>query len=170
MSNNKDVILGDAHLKSLTTPSAVIGTRGTNGWVPFTPTITANTPPVLGSGLITNAAYNVVGKMMDILVEFSASGAGTAGSGNYSFPLPNGYRAVTNLGAPVGTAFIGSGSALVLGGVGINATDGGRSLFLFATQTPAGTLNTLTTIGASNYGANGTNVAYTFTARFEIRG
>lgn len=168
----KDNVLGDAYAKSITTPNAVIGTRGTNGWIPFTPTISASTTaPTFGSGLVTNASYQVVGKTMDIVMEFLAVGAGSAGSGQYTFPLPAGYRAVSNLGAPVGVAFITANSARVLASVSVNASDGGRSLFLVITQLEDGTLNQFTTVSstAGRFGTGGTNVFYGISARFEIR-
>lgn len=58
----------------------------------YTLTIGATTTaPTLGTTPVNNAQWRRVGDCMEVRYDFQQSTAGTAGSGNYLFPLPAGY-------------------------------------------------------------------------------
>ena len=58
----------------------------------YTLTIGATTTaPTLGTTPVNNAQWRRVGGCMEVRYDFQQSTAGTAGSGNYLFPLPAGY-------------------------------------------------------------------------------
>lgn len=65
-------------------------------WVSYTPTISAvTTPPSLGTNT-QSTRWRRVGNMMEIEFIIKQTGAGSAGSGVYLFPLPTGYTIDTS--------------------------------------------------------------------------
>lgn len=86
-------------------PASFAGLGATSAWTPYALTIGAvTTPPGQGTGVTKAAWWRQVGTNMEIMFQYTQTGAGTAGSGAYLFPLPTGYNIDTT---KTGLAFPG---------------------------------------------------------------
>lgn len=74
-------------------------------WTSWSLTVGATTtPPTEGSGVVKGAWWRRVGDSIEIRYNYNQTGAGSAGSGTYLFPLPNGLQIdLTKLNAGSGT-------------------------------------------------------------------
>lgn len=82
-------------------------------WVAYTPTIAGRTSnPTQGTGT-TKAYWRRVGSDMEVEFSFTQTALGTAGSGDYLFPLPSGYTVnstvLANTASASGYNVVGSG-------------------------------------------------------------
>lgn len=76
-------------LRSAGTTAAPTWSTEITRWVSYTPTIGASvTPPTEGTGVTKSTYWRRVGDTLEISYSFTQTGAGTAGSGTYLFPIP----------------------------------------------------------------------------------
>lgn len=73
----------------LVSPSQYVYGTPITDWQTFTPTITASTPPSLGTGATQNGRWRRVGENIEIQSEIVGGTGATAGSGTYYWLLPN---------------------------------------------------------------------------------
>lgn len=65
-------------------------------WTAYTPTLTGSSVnPARGTTSVDNARWRRVGTNMEIKWQYSASGAGTGGTGTYFWTIPSGYTIAT---------------------------------------------------------------------------
>ena len=96
----------------------------------YSPTIGATTtPPTEGTGVTKLYTWRREGDSIRIVGVYSQTGAGTAGSGAYLFPLPTGLTLDTAK-ASVSTAAGGGGGTIVGTGYVSNTTNGTASTYL----------------------------------------
>lgn len=141
-------------------------------WITYNAPISASpTPPTYGTIVVNNAKWRRVGDSMEIKFDFQQSSAGTAGSGNYIFPLPQGYSidmvkfinsGFTNVGS--GLAFnsvaTGTGSPIIY-----NATN-----FLFEVTSGGNANGGLQSISNGYFSLADASAVYSFTALVPIVG
>lgn len=154
------------------TPQASIISPVITDWTDGgTNTITATTTnPTKGTTAVDKIWYRRIGDSLEVRIEYRQTGAGTAGSGDYLFTIPNGYSIDSNkihfystvegAGAflnnnVVGSCTIGDNTNSGVGAVSVyNAT----SVRLFNVDGPSVSL--LGVIGSGHFGLSATNQHY----------
>jgi hypothetical protein len=146
----------------------------------YSPTIGAiTTPPTLGSNT-TSAQWRRVGGNMQIRYNLQQTSAGTAGSGDYLFPLPAGYtldttkiKLSTSANGADGSV-IGSGSAALTTASSTAPATSAHAVAYNATSfrlfTTTGTAATLIGVGSGQYALNNTTVYLSFDVEVPISG
>jgi hypothetical protein len=166
-ANFKTDILEHVHAKSISTPSLTVGNRGTNGWVSYTPTLTATTTaPAFGGTATVDGKYQLVGDTLDVAVIIETSVAsGNAGSGTYLFSLPRGFTPkFSDEICGFGTVRANTFRAHVYA-----QTFGSNSVVLVAHITEASAVGGNILVDSSNYDTASTGgVTYRFRLRFQI--
>lgn len=157
--------------------SFVLGKQGKSygspvtDWVSYTLAIKgATTDPTEGTGVTKAARWRRVGDSMEIEFQYKQTGAGTAGSGGYYFPLPTGYSIDTS------KMTISDSNALVVGNsradngatyiYGVSVVYNSTAIFIQG----GNDTQPFNTIGASFFQLSGTTIRYAFTARVPIQG
>lgn len=148
----------------------VYGTPITD-WQSFTPTITASTPPSLGTGPTQSGRWRRVGDSIEMEVQTIAGTSPTAGSGTYYWRLPNGYVIDTSKLASAANA---AGISQPLGRA-VKADSGGVSPAEFIVTCDGSTTGVVLTDvnGNPTTGTNNNIVAgrrYTFTCSVPVLG
>lgn len=139
-------------------------------WTDYPLTIGAvTTPPTLGTTTINKAQWRRVGGDMEIKFDLRQTTAGTAGSGDYLFPLPSGYTADSTKfpGVYTGSNYtpIGYGQ---IGDQGYPVTPILYDYTRILLQIDDGTLNS--NAGSSTWGLNGTDRRLSFHVKVPITG
>ncbi len=140
-------------------------------WQSYSLTIGAQTTaPTLGTTTTNSAKWRRVGDSMEIVYSLVQTGAGSAGSGYYKFPLPSGFSADSSKILVGNNNVVNIGSAAVYNGSLVSA---GVVQLLDSTNlvitVGADTLAT-TQVGSSFYQLSGANIQYGFSAKVPILG
>lgn len=158
--------------------TAPLGAVATD-WASYSLVIGGSTSaPTQGAGATNNAFWRRVGDSVSIEFIYFQSSAGTAGSGQYLFPLPAGLSIDTTkiaLGSGAGSASAGNISSVGSGNV-TNASNqaalivgiyNSTNLCLFPVGNTAGTM---TQVSSANYALSTTLQSMTFTATVPVVG
>jgi len=141
-------------------------------WQQYTLTIGADTtPPTPGSDAVSKAFWRRVGDSMEISFDYYQTIAGSAGSGNYLFPLPSGHSIDTNKIATIANSSTNRvvGSAMARGSVAlVGSVRIASSTQLYLEVGHDTTPVTLVSSGFANLGA--ATMRYSFTALVPILG
>jgi hypothetical protein len=154
-----------------------VDTNNVSNWQDYTMTIGATvTPPTKGARSVDKAQWRQVGSDMEIRFDYKQTGAGSAGSGIYLFPLPNGYT-VDSTRAPSGSAdqavagvakmasgTVSDGAATALGQVLISKAFP-NNLYINYTQT---SVENTANVSSANYPLSGATVGYSFIAKVPV--
>jgi hypothetical protein len=101
-------------------PREVVKGAAMTDWVEYTPVLKGFTSdPSLGSTSVNRAYYRRVGDSLEFRAEIQQTSAGSPGSGNYYFELPNNLQAdldKINASATTGLGTVGSASARIASG------------------------------------------------------
>lgn len=138
-------------------------------WTDFPMTIGGTTTaPTKGTTTVDRAQYKVVGKTLHVRYDFEQSGAGTAGSGNYLFPLPAGFT--PDLPAPAGNLeqFQVVGVAGASDGVTFSYGIARWRSSVNAIDLATGNPNTFSGIGSAWYSMNDASVSFSFQAQIPL--
>ncbi len=147
-------------------------------WASYSPTIGATTtPPTEGSGVTKLIMWRREGDSMRIRWQYKHTGAGSAGTGAYLFPLPTGVTANSSK-VTVSTASAGDGGHIVGNGYGSNSTSGAATtyhsrVFLYNTSNMVvhhqSVINTcVDTFGSASLQFSATNINFSFEALIPI--
>lgn len=149
-------------------------------WQSYSLTIGGSTSaPTVGTNT-SRAIWRRVGDSMEIKYYLNQTGAGSAGSGTYLFPLPSGSTidtnkaTVTTNGSGLGGTALGAASAgNTTSSTSNNATVGtviAYNTTNLAVQLLATTIGQTITLGSTNYALSGTTILYQFEASVPISG
>lgn len=161
------------------TPSTYVYGTPITDWQSYTLTIGGTTTaPTPGTVTVNSAKWRRVGDSMEISYQFEQTSAGSAGSGDYLFPIPSGYTVDSSkLSAmnPARTA-VGSGK-LAAGSSGTGATTPPITVLLGTSNPNAFKLNYIQSsvessfnMGSSGYALSGTFLSISFKASVPITG
>jgi len=141
-------------------------------WQSYSLVIDATTTaPTPNSPSINNAWWRRVGDTMEIRYEFYQGSAGTAGIGDYLFPIPSGYTIDTSkVSAGLSKDFnsVGKGQARCSG----TGFDTGLKVFDTTNLSMIGSnsTNDAISVGHTSCGLGGSNTGYSFFASVPIQG
>ena len=159
------ILFDDVSLSSRTTPVGLAG----SDWNAFEMIIGATTtPPTKGTIVIDDARWRRVGDTMHIMWNYQQTTGGSAGSGTYLFPIPNGLSVDTAKLTPTTTV---EGS--VVGAAGIYNT--AMAYAKVYNSTNLALVTNATGVGAATFissslGAIGSGAKYSFEAFVPISG
>ena len=139
-------------------------------WVDYAITIGGSAAaPVKGTITVDRAQYKVVGKTLHLRYDYEQSAAGSAGSGNYLFPLPAGM--VPDLPVGGGTLLESAqvvGSSMAFDGTTIaHGTVRWRASFGMV-DLAVGNPNNFIGVGDTFFSLNSSAVCYSFTATIPL--
>lgn len=144
-----------------------------SAWASYTMTIGATgSSPTKGTNNVDNAQWRRVGDSMEIMYSYRQTGAGSAGSGQYLFPVPSGYTIDT---AKLGATAVKASSIVGDGEVSTNGIDtyscqinvyNSSNLSLYSVYATG----TSDAIGSAAVALSGASVQYSFFARVPISG
>ena len=125
--------------------------------------------PTKGTVALDKATWYRDGEHMNIIYSFSQTGAGSAGSGTYLFPIPNSaidttnIQSGTNSGTVVGTGSFFNGTIIF-----------DVNVYVFNSTNMAITISNASVdnsdVGSANGGLNNTTIKYMFSAKLKITG
>ena len=154
-------------------------TSNISDWQDFTMTIGAvTTAPTKGATSVDKAQWRRVGSDMEIRYDYKQTGAGSAGSGIYLFPIPSGYSIdytrVPSGSADQATSGIvklsatadSAGATTALGQVLISKTYPNK-LYLNYTQS---TVENTANVSSVAYQLSGATIGYSYVAKVPIVG
>ena len=162
------------------TPSRYVYGTPITDWQSYTLTIGGSTSaPTVGTST-SRAIWRRVGDSMEIKYYLNQTGAGSAGSGTYLFPLPSGSSidtnkaTVTTNGSGLGGTALGSATAGNTTSAGSNNATVGTVIAYnttnLAVQLLATTIGQTITLGSTNYALSGATILYQFEASVPISG
>jgi len=143
-------------------------------WTSYSLTVGATTTaPTKGTTSVDQARWRRVGDSMEIRYQYKQTGAGSAGSGIYKFPLPSGYSIDTSkvsasAGSDNATPAVGEAAIYctdVSPGSGVVQAFDSTNLWLFAVNE-----TTSINVGSTNCGLDNATVQLGFTAVVPIQG
>jgi hypothetical protein len=148
-------------------------------WQSYTLTIGATTTaPTPGTTTVNSAKWRRVGDTMEITYQFEQTAAGSAGSGDYLFPIPTGYSVDTTKLTALNPARTIVGDAKISFGLATSgATTPNASVLLGTTNAnafkltyPNTTIEGTATVNSINYGLSAGSLSFSFFARVPIQG
>lgn len=126
------------------------------------------TAPTEGTGVIKSAVWRRVGNEMELHFDYSQTGAGSAGSGTYLFPLPSTYTIDTSKLIPSTT---GSNAVVGNGLAGSSGTPDQMTVFAWDSSNLAMIVYTGgATVSSGSYALSSATTSYSFTASVPISG
>jgi hypothetical protein len=148
-------------------------------WQSYTLTIGATTTaPTAGTTTVNSAKWRRVGDTMEITYQFEQTAAGSAGSGDYLFPIPAGFSVDTTKLTALNPARTIVGDAKISFGLATSgATTPNASVLLgtanpnaFKLTYPNTTIEGTATVNNVNYGLSAGSLSFSFFARVPILG
>jgi hypothetical protein len=148
-------------------------------WVSYNLVIGATTTaPTPGTVNVNQARWRRVGDSMEIIYNFEQGSAGTAGSGDYLFPLPTGYSVDTSKLLVLNPARTIVGNAKLSFGLGTSGANTPNASVLLGTTNPNAfkitypntTIEGTFTMGSGGFGLNAGALSLSFYAQIPIQG